>query len=86
MNCMHLLLGKNTVDVIHRTINLFAPSRYIYFFSDAPHLIKDRKTFQVDVDHTRPKITPDHIVEDEGQSGCSGVKWYYGSCTATFLH
>jgi hypothetical protein len=31
-------------------------------------------------------ITPDLIVEDEGQSGCSGVKWYYGSCTATFLH
>ena len=29
-----------SVDVIHRTINLFAPSRYIYFFSDAPHLLK----------------------------------------------
>ena len=35
------LVGENySVDVVHRTINLFAPSRYIYFFSDAPHLIK----------------------------------------------
>ena len=35
------LVGEDySVDVIHRTINLFAPSRYIYFFSDAPHLLK----------------------------------------------
>lgn len=27
-------------DVCYRTINLYAPHRYIYFFSDAPHLIK----------------------------------------------
>ncbi len=29
-----------SVDVVNRTINLFAPTRYIYFFSDAPHLLK----------------------------------------------
>ena len=35
------LVGENsTADVIHRTTNLFAPSRYIFFFSDAPHLVK----------------------------------------------
>lgn len=27
-------------DVCYHTINLYAPERYIYFFSDAPHLIK----------------------------------------------
>ncbi|XP_065673608.1 uncharacterized protein LOC136090694 [Hydra vulgaris] len=27
-------------DVVYRTINLFAPGRYIYFFADAPHLMK----------------------------------------------
>ena len=30
----------HTDDVIHKTVNLFAPSRFIYFFSDAPHLVK----------------------------------------------
>lgn len=35
------LVGENcNSDVVYRTINLFAPSRYIYFFSDAPHLLK----------------------------------------------
>ena len=34
------LVGKEfSVDVVHRTINLFASTRYIYF-SDAPHLLK----------------------------------------------
>lgn len=30
-------------DVCHRTINLYAPHRFIYFFSDAPHLVKTTK-------------------------------------------
>ena len=35
------LIGEDhTDDVIHKTVNLFAPSRFIYFFSDAPHLVK----------------------------------------------
>ena len=35
------LVGEDySVDVIHRTINLFAPYGYIYFSSDAPHLLK----------------------------------------------
>ncbi len=38
---MHDLLdGKETGEVVHRTINLFASDRYIWFFSDAPHLMK----------------------------------------------
>ena len=27
-------------DVVYKTINLFAPSRFIYFFADIPHLMK----------------------------------------------
>uniref|UniRef100_A0A7M5VEW6 THAP-type domain-containing protein n=1 Tax=Clytia hemisphaerica TaxID=252671 RepID=A0A7M5VEW6_9CNID len=27
-------------EVVYRTINVYAPERYIYFFADAPHLIK----------------------------------------------
>ena len=27
-------------DVVYKTVNLFAPGRYIYFIADAPHLMK----------------------------------------------
>ncbi|PFX17375.1 hypothetical protein AWC38_SpisGene18310 [Stylophora pistillata] len=32
--------GNADRDVCYRTINLFAPQRFIYFLSDAPHLVK----------------------------------------------
>lgn len=32
--------GNADSDVCYRTVNLYAPHRYIYFLSDAPHLIK----------------------------------------------
>ena len=32
--------GKGETDICYRTQNLFAPSRFIYFIADAPHLIK----------------------------------------------
>ena len=32
--------GGAVTDVCYRTINLFAPQRFIYFFSDAPHLVQ----------------------------------------------
>lgn len=32
--------GGADTDVCYRSINLYAPHRFIYFFSDAPHLIK----------------------------------------------
>lgn len=32
--------GGTDKDVCYRTVNLFARHRYIYFFSDAPHLVK----------------------------------------------
>ena len=35
-----LIGADHSDDVIHKTVNLFAPSRFIYFFSDAPHLVK----------------------------------------------
>ena len=38
---MHQPLDDNAgKDVCYRTINLYAPYRYIYFFSDVPHLVK----------------------------------------------
>lgn len=30
----------NDTDVVYKTKNLFCSDRYIYFFSDAPHLVK----------------------------------------------
>ncbi len=35
------LVDADAGDLVHYTTNLFAPSRKIYFFSDAPHLLKD---------------------------------------------
>lgn len=38
---MHKPLDNNAEDdICYRTINLYAPHRYIYFFSDVPHLVK----------------------------------------------
>ena len=30
-------------DVVYKTVNLFAPERYIYFIADAPHLMKTER-------------------------------------------
>ena len=35
----------NTKDVTYRTINLFEPKHYIWFFADAPHLLKTARNF-----------------------------------------
>ena len=32
--------GDADEDVCYRTVNLYAPHRFVYFFSDAPHLVK----------------------------------------------
>lgn len=37
---LHKLLVGGDDDPAHRTVNLYDPERFIYFFSDAPHLIK----------------------------------------------
>ena len=36
----HSMDGDAGKSVCYRTINIFAPHRFIYFFSDAPHLVK----------------------------------------------
>ena len=36
----HLMDDKPIADIVHRTINMYAPGRYIWFFADAPHLLK----------------------------------------------
>ncbi|XP_015753007.1 PREDICTED: uncharacterized protein LOC107332768 [Acropora digitifera] len=32
-------------DICYRTINLYAPHHFIYFFSDAPHLVKTTQNY-----------------------------------------
>ena len=32
-------IGPNN-DIVHRTVNIYAPKRHICFFADAPHLLK----------------------------------------------
>ena len=40
------LVGSDcSTDVVHKTVNLFDPSRFISFFSDAPHLVKTARNF-----------------------------------------
>lgn len=36
--------GVAGTDVCYRAVNIFAPHRFVYFFSDAPHLIKTTRT------------------------------------------
>eukprot|EP00112_Aurelia_sp_Birch-Aquarium-sp1_P023057 Seg6738.1 transcript_id=Seg6738.1/GoldUCD/mRNA.D3Y31 product="hypothetical protein" protein_id=Seg6738.1/GoldUCD/D3Y31 len=35
-----MLDGNADAGVVYRTVNLFKPNRFIYFFSDPPHLVK----------------------------------------------
>lgn len=58
---MHAGLSHNlTSDVVYRTKNLFAfESRYIYFFSDAPHLVK----------------TSRNCLRNSGSGSCSRFMW-----------
>ena len=37
---MHRHLSKSESEVVYRTENIFHPGRYIWFFADAPHLMK----------------------------------------------
>ena len=39
-NLHYGLVGETLSGVIHRTLNLYATQRFIYFFADAPHLLK----------------------------------------------
>ena len=36
----HLMDNKPIADIVHRTINMYAPERYIRFFAEALHLLK----------------------------------------------
>ena len=43
---MHQLLCDNAdKNVVYRTINLYSPNRFIYFFADGPHLIKTARNY-----------------------------------------
>lgn len=36
---MHAVGGED-MEVVHKTLNVYAPDRFIYFVSDAHHLLK----------------------------------------------
>ena len=74
-------------DVVYRTINLFDKSRYIYFFSDTPHLMKTARNCMYSsgsgTGKTRlmwnngKEIVWDHILEAHHQQENSGLKLIY---------
>lgn len=60
---LHKLLdGGSDKDVCYRTINIFACHRYLYFFADAPHLIK----------------TTRNCLLHSGSSTCTSYLWNNG--------
>ncbi len=74
------LVGSDcSTDVVHKTVNLFDPSRFIYFFSDAPHLVKTARNclfnsglYQVDVEWYGVNVEP----------RCSTLSCRYGAVLA----
>ena len=54
--------GDAVSDVCFRTANLYAPHRYIYFFSDAPHLVK----------------TTRNCLKSSGSGSCTRYMWNDG--------
>ena len=60
---LHLNLAVDLKsDVIYKTLNLFAPSRVIYFFADSPHLMK----------------TARNCLYNSGSGTCSRYMWNDG--------
>ena len=49
-------------DVVYKTANLFAPSRFIYFFADSPHLMKTARNY----------------LYNSGSGSCSRYMWNNG--------
>ncbi len=43
--------GGEDLGVVHKTVNVYAPDRSIFFVSDAPHLLK---TFRKNLFSSRP--------------------------------
>ena len=42
-SCIGQMSNIADVDVVYRTLNLYYPSRYMWFFADAPHLMKSTR-------------------------------------------
>jgi hypothetical protein len=56
------LAGDLQCDVVYRTTNVYAPSRFIYFFADSPHLMK----------------TARNCLYNSGSGSCSRYMWNDG--------
>lgn len=54
--------GDADGDLCYRTVNLYAPHRFIYFFSDAPHLVK----------------TTRNCLRSSGSGSCTRYMWNGG--------
>lgn len=84
---MHRPTSKLTGDVIYRTINLFDKSRWIYFFSDTPHLMKTSRNCMYSSGSGTGKkrlmwndgkeIVWDHIMQAHHQQQNNGLKLIY---------
>ena len=49
---MHKLVdGNSNKNVVHRTLNLYCPDRFIYLFSDASHLVKTSRNCLYNSEH-----------------------------------
>ena len=90
---MHKPLVNNAEDdLCYRTINLYAPQRYIYFFSDAPHLVKTTRNYLYSSGHgscTRYVVWND-IIHHLCVNYCNPsfgffllLKWFYLSINVT---
>ena len=55
--------GGADTEVCYRTINLFTPSRFLYFFSDAPHLVKKTR----------------NCLSHSGSGSCTRYMWNNGN-------
>lgn len=55
--------GNADSDVCYRTVNLFAPHRFIYFLSDVPHLVK----------------TTRNCLKSSGSGSCTRYMWNDGN-------
>ena len=62
--------GESDKDVCYRTLNLFAPHRFVYFFADAPHLIK----------------TTRNCLLHSGSSTCTRYMWNNGMFLTAVLN
>ena len=46
-----LVDGNSNKNAVHQIVNLYCPDRFIYFFSNAPHLVKTNRNCLYNSEH-----------------------------------